>query len=174
MSDSPTPTPVVPEEEEFEWERSPSIPRAVHGSEIPDHRILREIFRHYSEFREYVAQGNDPYLEHTYVVPVDAPSECPDCPRAKKEHEALNMKCVYCGCDMKRVTTGFNFWDLHRGLKELAPRKREAVEWNVIHDLKQKDVAKKMGITTVTVGQYVEHAFRQLISAHVIETKDEN
>jgi DNA-directed RNA polymerase specialized sigma24 family protein len=73
---------------------------------------------------------------------------------------------------MKRVSIGFNFWDLHRGLKDLAPRKREALFYNVIMDLKQKDVAKKMGITTVTVGQYVEHAFRQLVSSHLITEED--
>lgn len=162
-------TTVEPEEE---WERAPAIPRPVHGSETPNHRILREIFRHYTEFREYVGQGNSPVLEHTYLIPVSAESECPDNPRANKEHEALNMECVYCGCDMKRVTVSFDFWDLHRGLKDLAPRKREAVLWNVIFDLKQKDVAKKMGITTVTVGQYVEHAFRQLIDMHLVNMED--
>jgi hypothetical protein len=159
---------VAPTEPEDEWERAYSIPRAVHGSATPSHRILREIFRHYTEFREYVAQGNSPVLEHTYIVPIDAPSECGGNPRANKEHEALEMHCVYCDCEMKRVSIGFNFWDLHRGLKDLAPRKREALFYNVIMDLKQKDVAKKMGITTVTVGQYVEHAFRQLVNSHLI------
>jgi hypothetical protein len=159
-------------DEEMEWERADPIPRAVHGSATPSHRILREIFRHYTEFREYVAQGNSPVLEHTYIVPRDVPSECSGNPRANKEHEALEMHCVHCDCEMKRVSIGFNFWDLHRGLKDLAPRKREALFYNVIMDLKQKDVAKKMGITTVTVGQYVEHAFRQLVSSHLITEED--
>lgn len=152
-----------------DWERSPAIPRPTHSSETPDHRILREIFRHYTEFREYVAQGNSPVLEHTYLVPVKDLPECPDNPSASSDHRALNMRCVFCETPMKRVTVSFNFWDLHRGLKSLAPRKREAVLWNVLYDKKQKDVAKIMGITTVTVGQYVEHAFRQLISMHLIE-----
>lgn len=164
--------PPEPEQEEEEWERPDAIPRTVHGAETPNHRILREIFRHYTEFREYVAQGNSPVLEHTYIVPIDATSDCPDNPRANKEHEALDMACVYCGCKMKRVTTSFNFWDLHRGLKELAPRKREAIFYNVIYDLKQKDVAKEMGITTVTVGQYVEHGMKQLALSHLIDIQE--
>jgi hypothetical protein len=160
--------------EEYEdWERLPSIPRPVHSSETPEHRVLREVFRHYTEFREYVAQGNNPVLEHTYLVPITGvPGQCPENPKANKEHEALEMACVYCGGPMRRVTVSFNFWDLHRGLKDLAPRKREALFYNVILDQKQKDVAKTMTITTVTVGQYVEHAFRQLISSHIIEVRD--
>lgn len=158
---------------EDEWEREDPIPRSVHPTEMPEHRVLREIFRHYTEFRDYVGQGNSPVLEHTYLVPVEGvPSECPECPRTSKEHEALGMECVYCGGRMKRVSVSFNFWDIHRGLKDLAPRKREAVLWNVIYDQKQKDVAKKMGITTVTVGQYVEHAFRSLIGMHLMDVEE--
>lgn len=145
----------------------------MHSGETPEHRVLREIFRHYTEFREYVAQGNDPILEHSYLVPADGtPDQCPKAPRANKKHEAIGMRCVYCDGEMRRVTASFSFWDLHRGLKELAPRKREALFHNVIRDAKQKDVAKIMGITTVAVGQYVEHAFRQLIDRHVARIVD--
>lgn len=118
--------------------------RSVRGAEIPPHRVLREIYRHYLEFREYVANGGNHVLEHSYLVPDD-------------------------NGEPRKVTIAISFWDLHRGLKELAPRKREALFFNVILDQKQKDVAKKMGITTVSVGQYVEHAVRQLISAHLLE-----
>ena len=55
-----------------------------------------------------------------------------------------------------------SFLDLQYGLSELAPRKKEAVWLNVICDMKQKDVAKIMGITTVTVGQYVKQAMLSL------------
>ena len=159
-------------EEPDDWEREPSIPRAVHSNETPEYLILREVFRHYTEFREYVGQGNNPVLEHTYITPITQPGPCSGNPRANKEHEALEMECVHCGCAMKRVTVSFNFWDLHRGLKSLAPRKREALYWNVINDQKQKDVAKKMGITTVTVGQYTSHAFKTLISSHIINVEE--
>lgn len=45
---------------------------------------------------------------------------------------------------------------------ELSKRKKEAIYYNVILDLRQKDVAEIMGITTVSVGQYVELGFRQI------------
>jgi DNA-directed RNA polymerase specialized sigma24 family protein len=146
----------------------------VRSGEQPEHRILREIFRHYTEFREYVAQGNNTTITHSYLCPVEGvPAQCPENPRANKEHEAIENLCVHCGGAVRKVTVSFDFWDLHQGLDQLAPRKREALLWNVIHDQKQKDVAKQMKITTVTVGQYVEHAFRQLIDRHVIQITEE-
>lgn len=54
------------------------------------------------------------------------------------------------------------FLDLKDALNRLSPRKREAIYYNVIIDMKQKDVAEKMGITTVSVGQYVESGFAQI------------
>ena len=55
-----------------------------------------------------------------------------------------------------------NFLDLQSCLKHLSKRKKQAVFYNVILDMKQKDVAKIMGITTVSVGQYVQAAFEQI------------
>ena len=55
-----------------------------------------------------------------------------------------------------------NFLDLKRGVESLADRKQQAFYLNVIRDMKQKDVAAVMGITTVSVGQYVAEACRQL------------
>ena len=55
-----------------------------------------------------------------------------------------------------------NFLDLQNCLKKLSKRKKEAVFYNVILDMKQKDVAAVMGITTVSVGQYVEQACLQV------------
>lgn len=108
---------------------------------IPPHRVLRDMLRHYTEFRELVANGGDHVLTHSYLVPDEDGG-------ARKE------------------TITISFWDLHRGIKELAPRKREALFFNVILDEKQKDVAKRMGITTVSVGQYVEAACKQLALQH--------
>lgn len=54
------------------------------------------------------------------------------------------------------------FMDLKDALNRLSPRKREAIYYNVIMDMKQKDVAERMGITTVSVGQYVESGFAQI------------
>src|SRR5687767_7496456 len=59
-----------------------------------------------------------------------------------------------------------NFMDLKDGIKELSGRKQEAFYLNVIRDMKQKDVAEIMGITTVSVGQYVDAACRQLAEVY--------
>lgn len=106
---------------------------------IPLHRILREVLRHYTEYRELVNQdGRLHVIDYGYWVYDE------DGTRKSKEDVSIS------------------FWDLHQGLKELAPRKREAIFYNVILDEKQKDVAKHMGITTVSVGQYVEAGCIQL------------
>jgi len=55
----------------------------------------------------------------------------------------------------------------------LSPRKREAVWFNVILDQKQRDVAKKMEITTVSVGQYVEQAMLQLSEHYFADESSE-
>jgi DNA-directed RNA polymerase specialized sigma24 family protein len=111
---------------------------------IPKHRILREVFRHYLEFRQYVSDTGNHVIEHGYFV-----------------HEADGSR--------TRVNVSISFWDLFNGLKELSPRKREAVWYNVILDQKQRDVAKKMAITTVSVGQYVEQAMLQLSERYFAE-----
>lgn len=150
------------------------LTRPVRSGEIPEHRVLREVYRHYTEFKELVGQGGSSILEHTYLVPDSGePAQCPGVKRADKTHDAVDGECIHCGARCHKVTVSFSFWDLHRGLTELAPRKREALYLNVIEDAKQKDVAKKMGITTVTVGQYVEHAMKQLVQAHVIKVTNE-
>lgn len=116
---------------------------------IPLHRILREVLRHYIEYKELVNQdGRTHVLEYGYWVYHE------DGSKKNKEHVTLS------------------FWDLHRGLKELAPRKREAIFYNVIQDMKQKDVAKIMGITTVSVGQYVEAGTIQLAKKYFPEAYD--
>lgn len=55
-----------------------------------------------------------------------------------------------------------NFLDLQDCLRELSPRKKEAVFLNVIMDMKQKDVAERMGVTTGSVNQYVEQSMIQI------------
>ena len=55
-------------------------------------------------------------------------------------------------CEMLTV----NFLDLQKSLKNLSKRKMEAIFYNVILDMKQRDVAEIMEITTVSIGQYVE------------------
>lgn len=109
--------------------------------EQPLHRILREIYRHYYEFEAYVAATGNHTIEHTYAV----------------YDEEGNI--------VKRVPVTLSFYDLKEKIEDpsvLSERKRQAVMLNVIRDLKQRDVAEMMGITTVSVGQYVEQAMLQL------------
>ena len=64
--------------------------------------------------------------------------------------------------DIEHKGIRINFLDLQNCLERLSKRKKEAVFFNVILDMKQKDVAAEMGITTVSVGQYVEQACLQV------------
>lgn len=122
--------------------------RTVEDEAMPAHRFLREVLRHYLELKEIVMSGGDHILSHNYLV--------------KNEDGTV-----------RREEIEISFWDLHRGLKELAPRKREAIFYNVILDQKQKDVAARMGITTVSVGQYVDAGTRQLVKHHFPELDEE-
>lgn len=117
---------------------------------MPKHRILREIYRHYTELKTYVtANGCDKLITHSYPVYDDE------------------------GKEINKETITISFWDLHDSLEKLSDRKRQAVYYNVILDWKQKDVAEKMGITTVSVGQYVEQAFLQLSKDYFDENQIE-
>lgn len=62
-----------------------------------------------------------------------------------------------------------SFLDLQNALESLSPRKKEAIYYNVILDYKQKDVAAIMGITTVSVGQYVEQGASQIARKYFSE-----
>lgn len=123
--------------------------------DLQPHRILREVLKHYLEFRDIVtspeqmatgqagrtrtvgnSRGTDGVIDYTYSV---ADSD-----------------------GVSKVDLSISFWDLQGLLFNLSPRKREAVFYNVILDKKQKEVAEIMGITTVSVGQYVDQAMLQL------------
>lgn len=112
---------------------------------IPLHRILREVLRHYTEFEEYVSHSGKHVIDHGYWI--------------------YNED----GTQKRKVSVSISFWDLKKGLTEdgiLSKRKQQAVMLNVIKDMKQRDVADIMGITTVSVGQYVEQAVQQLAEAY--------
>jgi len=106
---------------------------------IPLHRVLREILRHYQEFKTYVMATGNHVIDHSYHI-------------YQKDGKTPKAK----------VSLSISFWDLEKGIEDLSPRKQEALWYNVILDWKQKDVAERMGITTVSVGQYVEQACLQL------------
>lgn len=106
----------------------------------PRHRLLREVFRHYTEFHQlFTSTGQDTIEYGPFSI---------------------------------------SLWDLQDALKPqnkggiLSDRKLEAVYYNVILDKKQKDVAEIMGITTVSVGQYVEQAMIQLSESGRFFAKD--
>lgn len=130
------------------------------------HRVLRDVLKHYLEFRDIVTspeqqatgqagrsrtvgntRGTDGVIDYVYSV------STPE--------------------GLEKVAISISFWDLQGILQKLSPRKREAVFYNVILDKKQKDVAEIMGITTVSVGQYVEQGMLQLSQEYfnVIEVK---
>lgn len=115
----------------------------------PRHRVLREIYRHYLEFRQLVAMTGESVFEHGEFLYDD------DGKIIGKRHITIS------------------FWDLHNALGKLSERKREAVFYNVILDQKQKDVADIMEITTVSVGQYVEQAMIQLAEKYFAEELNE-
>lgn len=112
---------------------------------IPPHRILRDIYRNYELFKDYVANTGNHVIEHGYYT----------------YNEDGSIK--------TREIVTISFWDLHKGLAELSPRKAQAVYHNVIRDKKQKEVADEMGITTVSVGQYVQSAMESIARDYFAE-----
>lgn len=113
--------------------------------EMAPHKVLREVLRNYLSYRDhlaYVDAGQD-VIEHSYVA------EDPDGTKRK-------------------ITLTVSFSDLQNCLRPqsqggiLSDRKREALLYNVVFDWLQQDVAGKMGITPVSVGQYADLALRQL------------
>lgn len=99
--------------------------------------ILKEAYRHYPEFEAYVSATGKDII--SYHVPKYEGSD---------EYERIDL----------------SFTDLQEALKnvKLAPRKKEAFELNVLQDMLQREAADIMGITTVSVGQYVNQAVYQL------------
>jgi predicted transcriptional regulator len=102
--------------------------------DVVKHKVMRELYRNYMQFREYVRSTGETTIEYRDVA--------------------------------------ISFFDLGMGLNELSPRKKQAFYLNVILDKKQKDVAEIMGITTVSVGQYVEAASRQLAEIYFGESDE--
>lgn len=100
------------------------------------------MYRHYFDFRDYVSKTGNDIIE--YAVETEKESG------------------YY-------VPLAISFTDLKNGVSELSERKKEAFFYNVILDWKQKDVAERMGITTVSVGQYVDAAMIQLAKQYFAE-----
>lgn len=116
---------------------------------IPPHRVLREVYRHFNEFETLFRSTGKFVIDYAYYVYDD---------------DLTTVK--------ERVEISISLFDLRDGLKPqsdggvLSSRKLQAVMLNVIADMKQRDVADIMGITTVSVGQYVEQAMVQLANKY--------
>lgn len=110
--------------------------------ELQPHKILREVYRHYTEYEAFVSATGKHVIDYHY-------------PLYDEDGETV----------LRRVPISISFYDLKDAIEDpsvLSERKRQAVLLNVILDKKQKEVAEMMGITTVSVGQYVDQAMMQL------------
>lgn len=122
--------------------------------------ILREAYRNYLSWRDLIVypEDRDPPYTITYEVPKEEGSD-------------------------EIVPVTISFLDLERALKQfkegaqregtvLSKRKEEAFYLHVIRDMLQRDVAEHMGITTVSVGQYVKDGMQQLCKYYFGEDAD--
>lgn len=126
---------------------------------LSPHRVLREVLKHYLEFRDIVTSP-----EHQATGQAGKTRSIGD---ARVNTDGVIDYCysVVTPDGIEKVEISISFWDLQKILQKLSPRKREAVFYNVILDWRQKDVAERMGISTVSVGQYVQAAMEQLAVA---------
>lgn len=119
------------------------------------HKILREIYRHYPEFEDLFRHHGVHVIDH--VVPI------------KKDDVVV-----------KRIPITISFFDLKDGLRPqksggiISDRKLQAVMLNVVADMTQKEAGAVMGITEVSVGQYVDYAMEQLARKYFPELYDDN
>lgn len=110
------------------------------------HLMLREAYRNYLTFRDFVSNTGKDVLE--YTVPSEVGSD---------EYEVIRISFL----DLERALKWYRGEVRQKGTV-LSKRKEEAFLMHIIYDKSQDEVAKKMGITTVSVGQYCATALRQL------------
>lgn len=111
------------------------------------HKILREAYRNYLTFEQYVTDTSKDVIE--YAVPEK---------RGSDNYIPISISFT----DLQQALVNFQD-DLRSQGTVLSKRKEQAFYLNVIRDMRQADVAEMMGITTVSVGQYVDQAMLQLI-----------
>lgn len=135
-------------------------PWKVPQAPLKPHRLLREVYRHYTEFKELFKSTGIHTLTHTYEwfgPDLDEESDA-------KGHHPADLSVPH------KETVSFSLWDLERGINKLPERKRQAFYLNVICDLLQKEAGAIMGINHVTVGQYVEQCMIFLAKEQLIKT----
>ena len=111
--------------------------------ELKPHVVLRDAVRHYPEYEAFVSQFGTHVISHKGI-----------------ELSFYDIQRVFRACFAIENNNELTF--PNEDPFKLSRRKKEAIFWNVIQDEKQKDVAERMGITTVSVGQYVEAGFKQV------------
>lgn len=111
------------------------------------HLILREAYRNYLTFEQYVTDTGRDVIE--YAIPV-----------SKESDEWVPVAISF--TDLQRALRALGAGELKADGTVLSKRKEQAFYLNVIRDMKQKEVAELMKITTVSVGQYVDQAMLQL------------
>lgn len=113
------------------------------------HLILREAYRHLSILSSLARES----------VPLPSEGRVGGTDRAINSQESgLVDTLSYDGIDI-------NYFDMLTALSKINDiplKKREAFYLNVILDMKQKDVAQKMGVSPVTIGQHVTSVCRAL------------
>src|SRR5581483_10051564 len=113
--------------------------------------ILREAYRHWYELKEFFNDDDDGGKD---IIEYYAPKSRDN----PEEVELITISVVDLGTALQKV--------------KLAPRKQEAFRLNVLDDMLQRDVAEIMGITTVSVGQYVKQAVIQLAEWYFAEDEE--
>ena len=134
------------------------------------HKILRNVYRNYISFKDHVTYRRDKGDEEFITAGTHA-DDCPFWeridPKVPKNKRNLKAPCT-CGF-LEEGPLMLSLSDLKYGIEQLAPRKKEAFFYNVILDWSQDETAKKMGITTVSVGQYIDAACDQLAQRYFAE-----
>jgi hypothetical protein len=126
--------------------------------ELPRYLILREAYRNLSQFAT-LAKESIPGPSIGTFAGLDKP--------INGQYSGLKDVIEYKGITL-------SYFDLLFALKKtnLPPRKREAFYYNVILDMKQKDVAKIMNISPVSVGQYVLSAVKLIEEVYFSEERN--
>jgi DNA-directed RNA polymerase specialized sigma24 family protein len=126
------------------------------------HLILREIYRHYLDYKDHYARTG-----HDILVGGTHDDDCQWWDRLKRVNKKIDPsirdKDAPCTCGFSETgPVMISFLELQNSLKNLSKRKKEAVFLNVILDLTQREVAEVMQIKMVTVGQYVKSAMQKI------------
>lgn len=125
------------------------------------HKILREAFRNYLTWKDLLIYGSTDGSV-TDVITYHIPKE-----EGSDEYVPITISFY----DLERSLTSFSERNNAEGTV-LSKRKEEAFHLNVIRDMLQRDVADIMGISTGSVGQYVEQGMIQLCDYYFAEEED--